>query len=57
MIYEKNPLLGDQLEAARLTQGRPSKQKSWPRVYLIDKHVPTVELPRLYKAADAFVLV
>eukprot|EP00976_Prorocentrum_cordatum_P087171 1186796-Prorocentrum_minimum.AAC.1 len=30
--------------------------EEWPKVYLIDRHVPTVDLPRVYKAADAFVL-
>jgi glycosyltransferase involved in cell wall biosynthesis len=30
--------------------------EEWPAVYLIDRHVPTVDLPRLYAAAGAFVL-
>lgn len=28
----------------------------WARVYVIDEHIAQVDLPRLYKAADAFVL-
>lgn len=28
----------------------------WASVYVIDDHIPQVDLPRLYKAADAFVL-
>ncbi|KAJ8440733.1 hypothetical protein Cgig2_005464 [Carnegiea gigantea] len=28
----------------------------WARVYVIDKHIPEVDLPRLYKAANGFVL-
>lgn len=28
----------------------------WAPVYVIDSHIPHVDLPRLYKAADAFVL-
>mmetsp|Transcript_27542 Transcript_27542/g.60154 ORF Transcript_27542/g.60154 Transcript_27542/m.60154 type:complete len:473 (-) Transcript_27542:185-1603(-) len=35
--------------------GERSKEE-WPKVYLIDRHVPTVALPQLYKAMDAFVL-
>ncbi|XP_016494568.2 uncharacterized protein LOC107813778 [Nicotiana tabacum] len=28
----------------------------WARVYVIDEHIAQVDMPRLYKAADAFVL-
>lgn len=28
----------------------------WAPVYVIDTHIPQVDLPRIYKAADAFVL-
>ncbi|EYU19841.1 hypothetical protein ABFS82_06G082900 [Erythranthe guttata] len=28
----------------------------WAKIYVIDQHVPQVDLPRLYLAADAFVL-
>ncbi|KAK1276028.1 hypothetical protein QJS04_geneDACA011687 [Acorus gramineus] len=28
----------------------------WAEVYVIDEHVPQVDLPRLYRVADAFVL-
>lgn len=28
----------------------------WAPVYVIDSHIPQIDLPRLYKAADAFVL-
>lgn len=28
----------------------------WPKVYLIDQHIPQSQLPSLYKAADCFVL-
>ncbi|KAF8106601.1 hypothetical protein N665_0137s0052 [Sinapis alba] len=31
-------------------------EDGYPFVYVIDKHIPQVDLPRLYKAADAFVL-
>lgn len=30
--------------------------KGWPPVYVIDTHIAQVDLPRTYKAADAFVL-
>ncbi|XP_010543622.1 PREDICTED: uncharacterized protein LOC104816472 [Tarenaya hassleriana] len=30
--------------------------QGYPRVYVIDTHIAQVDLPRLYKAADAFVL-
>ena len=49
--------LAEQLDAARMTEGQPAKQKAWPRVFIIERHVPNTELPSLYKAADAFVLV
>ncbi|KAL6989199.1 hypothetical protein U1Q18_014952 [Sarracenia purpurea var. burkii] len=28
----------------------------WAPIYVIDSHIPQIDLPRLYKAADAFVL-
>lgn len=28
----------------------------WAQVYVIDKHIPQVDLPRLYKSANSFVL-
>uniref|UniRef100_A0A7C9F0R7 Uncharacterized protein n=1 Tax=Opuntia streptacantha TaxID=393608 RepID=A0A7C9F0R7_OPUST len=28
----------------------------WARVYVIDKHIPQVDLPRLYRSANVFVL-
>ncbi|CAA7059927.1 unnamed protein product [Microthlaspi erraticum] len=31
-------------------------EDDYPLVYVIDKHIAQVDLPRLYKAADAFVL-
>ncbi|XP_010067122.1 uncharacterized protein LOC104454087 [Eucalyptus grandis] len=30
--------------------------KGWPPIYVIDTHIAQVDLPRMYKAADAFVL-
>lgn len=30
--------------------------EGWAQVYVIDSHIPQIDLPRLYKAADAFVL-
>lgn len=33
---------------------RPNE--GWARIYVIDRHVSQVDLPRLYKSADAFVL-
>eukprot|EP00232_Nephroselmis_pyriformis_P011183 CAMPEP_0182875768 /NCGR_PEP_ID=MMETSP0034_2-20130328/13741_1 /TAXON_ID=156128 /ORGANISM="Nephroselmis pyriformis, Strain CCMP717" /LENGTH=292 /DNA_ID=CAMNT_0025008523 /DNA_START=148 /DNA_END=1023 /DNA_ORIENTATION=- len=34
----------------------PPPEGGWPEVLVIDKHLPTAVLPRLYKAARAFVL-
>lgn len=36
--------------------GLEKPAKGWPPVYVIDKHIAQLDLPRLYKAADAFVL-
>lgn len=30
--------------------------KEWPKVHVIDSHIPQTSLPQLYKAADCFVL-
>ena len=34
-----------------------SRRDRWPRVYLLEHHVPTVALPALYKAMHALVQV
>lgn len=39
-----------------LTYIFPSGKEDLPQVILIDRHVPQKDLPRLYKAVDAFVL-
>lgn len=36
--------------------GLAAPEEGWAPVYLLEAHVPQVDLPRLYKAADAFVL-
>jgi len=42
---------------AMVATGATSKRENWPRVYLIEHHVPTVALPALYKAMHALVQV
>uniref|UniRef100_A0A6V7QWH9 Uncharacterized protein n=1 Tax=Ananas comosus var. bracteatus TaxID=296719 RepID=A0A6V7QWH9_ANACO len=36
--------------------GLKEPSNGWARVYAIDTHIPQSDLPRLYRAADAFVL-
>ena len=36
--------------------GISEPDSGWPIVYVISQHIPQVDLPRLYKAADCFVL-
>jgi hypothetical protein len=42
---------------AMVATGAASKRHHWPRVFLIQHHVPTVALPALYKAMHALVQV
>lgn len=36
--------------------GMEKPNNGWPPVYVIDTHIPQFDLPKVYKAADAFVL-
>ncbi|XP_024518117.1 uncharacterized protein LOC112341740 [Selaginella moellendorffii] len=54
--YHSDGHFGDKVLEFTRAMGLEEHSSGWPRVYIRDAHVPQVDLPRLYKAASAFVL-
>ncbi|XP_059069806.1 uncharacterized protein LOC131065126 isoform X2 [Cryptomeria japonica] len=54
--YHSDRAFDDKLKDFVKSSGLQEPSRGWAAVYLSDAHVPQRELPRLYKAASAFVL-
>jgi glycosyltransferase involved in cell wall biosynthesis len=54
--YHSDTNFGGKIHRFVKNSGIEEPVGGWPEVRVVDEHVPQSDLPRLYKAADAFVL-